>query len=207
MSCNGQLDRCRNNNEEKKSLANDLNLWLTNKYLLRRYNERMMPARQKPSKKRRTLNMGTLTEKATLRPNTSMDSTDMISIGWRPNLESKVTIISFYFIYSFLLWSNISKTQFWGENFLPVIKDTKHQVAKAGSNQQSKFCYVDFPRWVTHQTPLSRQISTGIISEKVVYWVKDSKVKDWCLFYFILRIKTILAYTLRIFLGVTEFTS
>lgn len=41
----------------------------------------MMPARQKPSKKRRTLNMGTLTEKATLRPNTSMDSTDMISIG------------------------------------------------------------------------------------------------------------------------------
>ncbi|TNN75843.1 hypothetical protein EYF80_013990 [Liparis tanakae] len=35
--------------------------------------------------------MGTLTEKATDRPNTSMNSTDMISTGWRPNLRSKVS--------------------------------------------------------------------------------------------------------------------
>lgn len=34
--------------------------------------------------------MGTLTEKATVRPNTSMNSTDMISTGWRPNLRSEV---------------------------------------------------------------------------------------------------------------------
>lgn len=54
----------------------------------------MMPARLKPSKKRRMLNMGTLTEKATLRPNASMDSTDMISIGWRPNLPAKLGITS-----------------------------------------------------------------------------------------------------------------
>lgn len=54
----------------------------------------MMPARLKPSKKRRMLNMGTLTEKATLRPNASMDSTDMISIGWRPNLPAKLRITS-----------------------------------------------------------------------------------------------------------------
>lgn len=55
----------------------------------------MIPARQKPSKKRRVLNMGTLTEKATVRPNTSMKSTDMISTGWRPNLWSKVKMIFF----------------------------------------------------------------------------------------------------------------
>lgn len=51
-----------------------------------------MPARLKPSKKRRMLNMGTLTEKATLRPKASMDSTEMISIGWRPNLGAEVTV-------------------------------------------------------------------------------------------------------------------
>lgn len=51
-----------------------------------------MPARLKPSKKRRMLNMGTLMEKATLRPNASMNNTDVISIGWRPNLREKVRI-------------------------------------------------------------------------------------------------------------------
>ena len=45
-----------------------------------------MPARQKPSKKRTVLNMGTLMEKATVSPNTSMKNTEMISTGWRPNL-------------------------------------------------------------------------------------------------------------------------
>lgn len=66
--------------------------------LLRTYREREIPAKQKPSKKRRVLNMGTLTEKATVRPNTSMNSTDMISTGWRPNLRSKVRI-SFWHLY------------------------------------------------------------------------------------------------------------
>jgi hypothetical protein len=46
-----------------------------------------MPARQKPSKKRKVLNMGTLTEKATVRPNTSMNRTEIIRTGWRPNLR------------------------------------------------------------------------------------------------------------------------
>lgn len=88
-----------NNNEEGKSLANGQlaqNFWLRDKDLLRTYRERIIPARQKPSKKRRVLNMGTLTEKATVRPNTSMNSTDMISTGWRPNLQSKFKI-SFFF--------------------------------------------------------------------------------------------------------------
>lgn len=59
----------------------------------------MIPARQKPSKKRRVLNMGALTEKATVRPNTSMNSTDMISTGWRPNLQSKVKKKRLFFLY------------------------------------------------------------------------------------------------------------
>lgn len=50
----------------------------------------MIPARQKPSKKRKVLNMGTFLEKATVKPNTNMNSTDMISTGWRPNLQNKV---------------------------------------------------------------------------------------------------------------------
>lgn len=47
--------------------------------------------------------MGTLTEKATVRPNTSMNSTDMISTGWRPNLTSKFKII-------ICLWTLVNKS-------------------------------------------------------------------------------------------------
>lgn len=125
----------------------------------------MIPAKQNPSKKRKVLNMGTLIEKATVRPNTSMNSTDMISTGWRPNLQS----------YNWKklnkcinLLKNVTKccckeTQ---SNLLPVSKDSKHQVSKDGSHQQRELCNMDFPCWVTHQTPLSRQINMSIISKE-----------------------------------------
>lgn len=134
-----------NNNEEGKSLANGQlaqNFWLRDKDLLRTYRERIIPARQKPSKKRRVLNMGTLTEKATVRPNISMNSTDMISTGWRPNLQSKFKISWF-----FCLWTLVNRTLCYARTskILPVSKDTEHQVSEDGSHQQRKFCNVDFP--------------------------------------------------------------
>lgn len=60
-------------------------------YLLSTKRERARPAKQKPSKKRKVLNMVTFTEKATLRPNTSMKSTERINTGCRPNLREKKT--------------------------------------------------------------------------------------------------------------------
>lgn len=61
---------------------------------------------------------------------------------------------------------------------LPVSKDSKHQVSKDGSHQQRKFCNVDFPCWVTHQTPLWRQINTGI-SPKTCMLGKRWRFWEW----------------------------
>lgn len=105
-----------------------------------------MPARLKPSKKRRMLNMGTLMEKATLRPNASIDSTDMMSIGWRPNLGGKVRITP-----------DACRTQRSARLVrkpLPVGQDPEHQVPEAGPHQQGKLGDVDLPRRFAHQAPL-----------------------------------------------------
>lgn len=75
-----------------------------------------MPARLKPSKKRRMLNMGTLTEKATLRPKASMDSTEMISIGWRPNLGAEVTVTAD----AWWWWGGRSRSSGRARRLLPV---------------------------------------------------------------------------------------
>lgn len=47
----------------------------------------MIPAKQKPSKKRRVMNIGTLTEKATIMPKINMKMTDRIRTGCLPNLS------------------------------------------------------------------------------------------------------------------------
>lgn len=111
-----------------------------------------MPARLKPSKKRRMLNMGTLTEKATLRPNTSMDSTEMISIGWRPNLWAEVAVTAD-------AWGGGSVRAGRARRLLPVGQDPEDQVPDAGAHQQGKLGNVDLRRSVAHQAPLWRQTS------------------------------------------------
>lgn len=108
-----------------------------------------MPARLKPSKKRRMPNMGTLTEKATLRPNASMHSTDMISMGWRPNLGGKLRISA----RAGRTWRSARPPT----ELLPVGEDPKHQVPEAGSHHQGKLGDVDLPGSVAHQAPLWRQ--------------------------------------------------
>lgn len=110
-----------------------------------------MPARLKPSKKRRMLNMGTLTEKATLRPNASMDSTDMISIGWRPNLPAELRMTSHA--------GGTRRSAKLGAKALPVGEDPKDQVPEAGAHHQGELGDVDLRRRVAHQTPLWGQKS------------------------------------------------
>lgn len=127
----------------------------------------MMPARLKPSKKRRMLNMGTFTEKATLRPNASMDSTDMISIGWRPNLPAKLRMTS--------RARRTERSPTPAAELLPVGEDPKHQVPEAGSHHQGKLGEVDLRRRVAHQTPLWGQESRRQLRQNYLNVLKKKK--------------------------------
>lgn len=110
----------------------------------------MIPAKQKPSKKRKVLNMGTLTEKATVRPNTSMNSTEMISTGWRPNLK----------MYISKWWEgirdrNTSEVQafHFSPNFINTDEKKSHQSARTPNTRYPKMEPTNrenFAMWTFH---------------------------------------------------------
>lgn len=110
----------------------------------------MIPARQKPSKKRRVLNMGTLTEKATARPNTSMNSTDMISTGWRPNLGNKVRN---YF------GASTPSTRRCFSHTCNIQKDERRQVVREDLTSQRGFRTSGTQRWIP---PGGRTLRCGL---------------------------------------------